>query len=236
MRRVIQCSAALFFSVCSTIAIAGGFDYTKEDLNGYTLQPNLQVSDDSDYSRDGTAFYMFGGYLYTKRLLKSSQLSIANEQSSLPYVPKNVLPSSFNGLQIGAGKEWGRHIDLQLSYFQHFVERQTRTDLGNTYTSSVKFNGMLTNIGYVFNPDDQFQVMATLGAVVGEFYNTITVAGNPFYTTDDETKIDPAVGLEFLLQFTKHVGVRLNTTYIANTQTSYSNGEINAFVGLNYIL
>lgn len=236
MRRVIQCSATIFFSVCTTFAVAGGYDYAKEDLNGYTLQPNLKVSDESDFTRDGNAFYFFGGYLYTDRLLKSSQLSISNSQSTQTYAPKSVLPSTFNGLQIGAGKEWSRHVDFQLSYFQHFIAKKSSTFNGLPFSTSVKFNGILADVGYIFNPDDQFQVMAKVGAVVGEFYNTFVVSGASYFITDDETKIDPAAGVEFLFQFTKHVGFRVSTMYIANTQTSLSNGEINALAALSYTL
>ena len=236
MRRVIQCSAALFFTACTTFAIAGGYDYGKEDLNGYTLQPNLTVSDESDYSRNGNAVYFFGGYVYTDRLLKNSSLTVTDPSGSFTYVPKINHPDTFNGLQIGVGKEWGRHIDFQVSYFQHFVANKSSTISGYPVTTSVKMNGILTNVGYVFNPDDQFQVMATVGAVVAEFYNNITINGSPYTTNDDETKVDPAIGMQFLMQFTKHVGCRLGVTYIADTQTSLSSGEVSALVGLNYIL
>ncbi|OGT43380.1 MAG: hypothetical protein A3F13_04240 [Gammaproteobacteria bacterium RIFCSPHIGHO2_12_FULL_40_19] len=236
MRRVIQCSAAIFFSACATFAIAGGYDYAKEDLNGYTLQPNLKVSDESDYTRSGHEFYLFGGYLYTDRFLSNSRLTATIPSSSVTYVPNNVFPSTFNGLQFGAGKAWGRHIDFQMSYFQHFASKKTSTLDGNSFTTSVKMNGILTDVGYVFNPDDQFQIMADIGAAVAEFYNTITVGGSPYTTNDDETTVNPAVGMQFLMQFTPHAGFRLSTTYIANTQTSLSSGEVSILAGFNYTL
>ncbi len=47
MRQFIQCSAVIVLSACSAVAFANGYDYTKEDMSGYDLQPGFQVSQES---------------------------------------------------------------------------------------------------------------------------------------------------------------------------------------------
>lgn len=236
MRQVIQSSAAIFIAVSTTFAIAGGFDYAKEDLNGYSLQPDFRVHDQSDFSRDGTDFYFFGGYVYTDRFLSNKTLTVTNPTGSYAYVPKQVYPSTFNGFQVGVGKEWGRHIDFQLAYLQHFLATRSGINAGNTFNTSVKLNGVLMDVGYVFNPDDQFEVMVKGGAMVAEYYNKFTLTGTPYYTTTNSTKIDPAAGLDFIFQCNRSVALRLSTVYIADTQTSLSSGELNLMAGLSYTL
>ncbi|EKD45065.1 MAG: hypothetical protein ACD_70C00089G0002 [uncultured bacterium] len=242
MCRIIQSLLIVLLSTCLAItALAGSFDYSKEDLSGYpTMQPNLKVRDESDYSRDGEAVYFFGGVLYADRFLSSSSKSLFNGAGTLyTYIPDKTFPSSFWGFQLGFGKQLSHHIDMQMAYLQYLKESKSSTTSGVTpigLTVSSKMNGMLAAVGYTFNPDDQFQVMAKVGAVVDQFYTTSTVTGTSVYTTEDDTKVDPVGGLDFLIQLTKNLGIRMSGIYIADTQSVNSSGEVNGFVGLNYIV
>ena len=240
MRRIIQCSAVVLLSACTTFAFAGGYDYSKEDLSGYNLQPNFKVSDESDYSRDGHAVYFFGGYVRTYRFLKNENKIIHDpiKDASYSYTPKNFLPSSFNGLEVGVGKEVTRNINFEAAYMQQFEAKKSGTTGGNNtaFSTAVKMNGVLGDVGYVFNPDDMFQVMAKLGVMLAQFTTSATIAGSSSFTFNDSTKVDPALGMEFLFQFSKNFGLRMDGMYVADSQSTNTNGEVNALVGLNYTL
>ena len=239
MRRIIQCSVLVFLSTCSIYAFAGGFDYTKEDLSGYNSQPNFKVNGGSSgVSRDGNAVYFFGGYVYTNRFLDSGTKTIFDPINNItyPYTPKTLFPNVYNGLEIGIGKELTRYINVEMAYNQQFVAKKTGTAFGNSYSTSVKMNGVLLDAGFVFNPDDPFQVMGKLGVQLSQFNNSVSINNSSSFTFSDSTKIDPALGLEFLYQFNRNVGLRLDTMYVANTQSSNSSGEANIMLGLNYTL
>ncbi|MCX7121001.1 MAG: hypothetical protein NTZ67_04405 [Gammaproteobacteria bacterium] len=241
MRRLIQCSAVVILSLSTSLALAenGGYDYTKEDLSGYSLQPNFKVDDqDSEFARNGHSFYFYGGYMYTYRFLTNNAKTITNGSGgSTTYFPKTALPSSFNAIEVAAGKECTRHIDLQVGYIQQFSETTISHNGAATLDANVKMTGLLGDMLYVFDPDEQFQVGAKLGAMISEFYYTFNNrAGTTYYPLSQNTKIDPAVGLDFLMQFTKHSGIRLDTVYVADIQNNNSNGELNTTIGFNYIL
>lgn len=239
MRQVIQYSAIVLLSVCSTLVFAHGYDYAKEDSIDYSMQPNFQVANESDYERDGKAVYFFGGYVYTYRFYNNSTKSVIDPVNNLTYTfkPKSVFPTSFNGFEVGVGKEATRHIDFQAAYIQQLQKKKSgKTIAGIATSGSIKTNGLLGDVGYVFNPDDEFQVMAKAGVMISETTNYLTVSGSPTFTLSDSTKIDPAAGLDFIFQFSKNVAFRLSGIYVAETQTSYSDGEADAFVGLSYSL
>lgn len=238
MRRVIQCSAFVLISTCTIYAFAGGYDYTKEDLSGYNLQPNFRVNNESDYSRDGTAVYFFGGYVYTARFLKSSTQTIFDpiNEVSYPYTPKAIFPNTFHGLEIGMGKELTRYINVEMAYLQQFVQKKSGTVFGNSFSTSVKMNGFLADAGFVFNPDDMFQFIAKLGVQLSQFTNSTSINGASSFTFSNSTKVDPALGLELLCQFNKNVGLRIDAMYVADMQSSNSSGEANIMAGLNYTL
>ncbi|OGT49107.1 MAG: hypothetical protein A3E82_04840 [Gammaproteobacteria bacterium RIFCSPHIGHO2_12_FULL_38_11] len=242
MRRLIQCSAIALFSLTTSLVYAenGGYDYTKEDLSGYTLQPNFKV-DDEDYpfARNGHSFYFFGGYMYTYRFLSDDTKKLTNgSNDSITFVPSTALPNSFNALEVAAGKECTQHLDVQVAYIQQFSETKTTGAAATRLNSSVKMTGLLGDILFVFDPDEQFQVGAKLGAMLSEFYYTFTYGSSStsYYPLSQNTKIDPAVGLDFLMQFSKHTGIRLDTVYVADIQNNNSHGELNTTIGLNYIL
>src|SRR3990167_3121711 len=111
VRKIILSGSILALSLSSTLALAGGYNYEKEDMSGYNLQPSLKVSDESDYSRTGHELYFFGGYVYTHRFLSDNAKTIHNLNGTLiSYIPSDAVPAGFNGLQIGVGKAVSTHF------------------------------------------------------------------------------------------------------------------------------
>lgn len=235
MRKIILSGSIVLLSLSSTHALAGGYDYEKEDMSGYNLQPSLKVSDESDYSRSGHELYFFGGYAYTHRFLRDEAKTINNlTGGTTTYVPSKAVPSSFNGLQLGVGKALSTHFDLQVSYTQDFEAEKSSSNGGTNFLYKVKANNLLGDVAYIFNPYDQFQVLLQVGAMLTQATNTISVNNAPYYTVSDSTKIDPTLGLEFLMQFTKNMGMRMSTLYVAETQGTNSNGQLAAIASLSY--
>lgn len=237
VRRVIQFSTIVLLLACSIYAFASGFDYTKEDLSGYN-QPNFRVQNEFPDSRDGDSVYFFGGYVYTDRFLATGNKTMVDSINGFrfPYTPKTIFPAAFHGLEIGIGKELTRYINIEIAYNQQFVEKKSGSVNGVPFSTSVKMNGLLTDIGFVFNPDDAFQLMAKLGIQLSQFTNSLSFATFPADTFNDSTKLDPAIGLELLWQFNPAVGLRIDTMYVAETQGANSSGEANIMAGLNYTL
>lgn len=236
MRKPIFLFSTLL-TLSTTLAIAGGYDYEKEDLSGYSLQPDLKVSDAGDYSRNGHSVYIFGGYAFSHRFLSDSHKTIYTlTGASTHYIPSKALPAGLHGLQIGFGKELSRRFDLQASYIQFFSKKKTSHFNNASYIFQVKSNGILGDVAYVFNPYGQFQMLFQVGAMVLQTTNSISVNSTTYVTATDSTKIDPAGGLEFLVQFTNHIGMRASGLYIADTQSTNSHGEMIGVVSLNYIV
>lgn len=234
MRRIILSSAVLLLSASTIGAIAGGFSYEKEDLSGYTMEPNLQVVKDSDYRRDRNSVSIFGGFLYGERFLSDDSQPLFG--NLLNYVPNQVLSSSFPGFEIGVSNVWAQHVDFQVAYMQYLKVTKSTVMYGNTVETSTKMSGMLGDVGYIFNPDDQFQVIAKLGVVVEQFYTTATIANVTYYTNEDDTKVDPAAGADCLFQLNKNWGLLLSALYIADTQGDDSRGEVNGLAAIEYTL
>lgn len=237
MRILFFSTSALLLTFSSTLALAGGYNYEKEDLSGYSLQPDSYVSDEGDYSRDGHAIYVFGGYALSHRFLSDSHKTIYTlTGASTHYIPSKAVPDALHGLQIGVGKELSRSFDFQASYIQFFSKEKTSHFNGSDYRFLVKSNGILGDVAYVFNPYDQFQILFQVGAMLLQTTNSISVGTTSYFTNSDSTKIDPAGGLEFLFQFTKHLGVRTSMLYVAETQGTNSHGEVDGLMSLNYVV
>lgn len=238
IRRVIQSVIAitLLSSALSAVACCSGYDYTKEDMSGYNLQPNFQVNDDSEYARDGKSVYLYGGALYMHRFLTTNNQSATSGSSTISYSPKTSIPDGLIGFTVGFGKELTRHIDLQLGYLQT-LKKTRKSTIGSSASSiSARMNGVQAAVGYVFNPDDEFQIMAKLGALIYETQETILV-GSTSYTPDaSSVKINPTAGVEALFQVTKKVAIRVNATYAASTYSSAAHGELYAMGGLSYVI
>ena len=237
VRKIILSGFTVALALSSTLALAGGYNYEKEDMSGYNLQPSLKVSDESDYSRTGHELYFFAGYGYTYRFLSDSTKTIHNlAGTTTRYVPSTAVPNGFNGFQIGFGKALSTHFDCQALYIQDIEAKKTSSYAGASQVFEVKSSGLLGDVAYIFNPYDQFQVSLQMGAMFTQTTNSITVNGSTYYTPDDSTntKIDPAMGLEFLMQFTKNVGMRMGALYVAETQGTNSHGQMDALASVSY--
>ncbi|PIZ03957.1 MAG: hypothetical protein COY58_06325 [Gammaproteobacteria bacterium CG_4_10_14_0_8_um_filter_38_16] len=240
MRLFIQFCSSIALLACASTALAccNGYDYTKEDMSGYNLQPNFHVNGDSDYSRNGTSFYFYTGYLYTHRFLNNKQQT-ANAKtggSTISYSAKNTIPDSYHGFEIGFGKELTRHIDMQMGYLQNLRQTRNATIGGAASKISGKMNGVQALVGYVINPDDQFQVMPIAGALIYEFNESITVGSVDYSPANSPVRINPQAGLELIFQFNKRVAFRLSGLYAFNTYNSASSGELNVLGGLSCTL
>ena len=72
--------------------------------------------------------------------------------------------------------------------------------------------------------------------MASQFFNSVSVQGSQYYPLANNTKIDPSVGMDFLIQFTRNMGLRIGALYTADMDSTNSSGEINVLAGLNYIL
>lgn len=237
MRKIILSGSIVLLSLSSTLALAGGYNYEKEDMSGYNLQPSLKVSDESDYSRTGHELYFFGGYAYAHRFLSDKAKTIHNATGTLnTYIPSDAVPNSFNGLQIGFGKAVSTHFDVQASYIQDFEADKSSSKGSSNLLIKVKANSLLGDVAYIFNPQDQFQVSLQVGAMLTQTTNTIDVNGVQYYNASPSmsTKIDPAMGLECLMKFTQNIGMRMSALYTAETQGTNSHGQLDAIASLSY--
>jgi hypothetical protein len=230
-------SSSILLVLSPALVFAGGYNYQKEDLSGYSLQPDTGSRGDNESVRTGHSIYLFGGYVFADRFLSSDAKTIYDASgSTLTYIPSKAVPNTFNGLQVGIGKQVSTHFDLQASYIQDFEAKKSSVYQGLNYLFKVKSNGLLGDFEYIFNPYSDFQAGLQVGAMITEITNTISVDNSPYYTVSDTTKIDPAGGLELLYQFSQDFGVRMSGLYIAETQGTNSHGQIDAIVSLSYIV
>ncbi|HLB57037.1 MAG TPA: outer membrane beta-barrel protein [Coxiellaceae bacterium] len=242
MRRIIQIPTFFLLSIVAINTFAGGFDYNKEDTSGYSdysVQPNFQVNDGTNYTRNGHAVYFFGGYVYTYRLLNSTTSSIYNPITNVTYSfdPNSLFSNSASNIEVGAGREMSKYINFEAAYIQQFTANKNGDIGGIATTTSVKMSGLLLDMGIAFNPDDQFQVLGKLGAQLSQFTTSATVANSAAFTFNDSTKLDPAVGLEFLMQCSQNFAFRIDTMYVADAQSNqYSDGQIDTLAGINVSL
>src|SRR3989338_5538475 len=218
-----------------TNSLASGFDYGKEDVTGNNLGIYYERanSDRPDYGRTGHGAYFFAGGAYTYRLLTDTTQTVTNPTQSINYTAKGNVPRGFYGFHAGVGAQLSRHVDLQLSYLQNFSHTTKPTLGGLPSTVKTSMNALEANFGYVFNPEDQIQMMATLGVMASEMHQTFTIGGAAYYPTTDQTKIDPTIGGELAYYFTKTVAVRAAGEYVASTSRTASNCELNGFIGLS---
>lgn len=242
VRKVILLFFALLLVVTNSFGMADsydGYDYQKEDLSGYDLQPNLEVNDQAEYMRNGHDLYLFGGYVYTRPLLSDSVRTIADPSSSgdtISYKPSKIVPDSFNGLDIGLGKEVSRHFDLQASYLQYFESKKTSVLDGSNLHYKIKTNAVMGDLAYVINPSSRFQVLCQMGAMLKQTSSMVSGDGSSYYTVSNNTNVDPMLGMEFLMQFTKSIGLRMGVSYVLQMQDDNSHGNLNGLLALNYVV
>lgn len=236
MGRITQFAIVITLATSTIATACCGYDYTKEDLSGYNLQPNLQIDNDSAYARNGKAFYILGGFLYTMRFLRNLTETATSSSSSVSYSPKNAVPKDFYGFEIGFGKELNRHVDVQVAYLQNLRKTRHSTINGSPASVSGKMYGAQGLIGYMINPNDRFQVMPTVGALLYEITQRMTVGGVSYSISGSRMRFNPAAGVEFAIFCTKRFAFRLSALYAANTYHSASRGELNVMGGISYTL
>lgn len=237
VRRIILSCSILLLSFSSAIALAGVYDYTKEDLSGYNLQPNLKMRGGSEYSRNDSSVYFYSGYLYAHPFLSATIESFFQSSNQILFTPKATFPTSFNGFEIGVGKELTRYIELETAYLQEITSTKTSTYQGVPFSVTTRLNGLLTDAGVVINPDDQFQVIARFGALMGKFYNSGTANGIGVPSLgSDQLRIEPTLGMDLVWNFSRQVGFHVGTMYIADTHTSFTHGQMTVLAALRYTL
>lgn len=215
------------------------------------------------FARTGHDYYVYGGYLYSyhfndKNAVTSSETTVGNFgiTATVTLSPQAALSDTFNGLEIGFGKQWSRHLDFQIAYIQEFekIKHGTGTVIAGSSaassltTAKISMKGIGINFLYLLNPDDRFQVGAKLGLRIEHYNETVIATTTPITPPNipptntyelpghNTAEIDPAGGLEFVYSITPELAVRLNGVYVWHTQSKISSGEVNAFVGLSYIL
>lgn len=241
MRRSMKVFLLLSLFSASVSVFADGYDYAKEDLAGYVPDDGVisngpQHSDEMNYARNGRSVYFFGGYVYAHQFWKSSSQTLVTGGGSLTYNPNNIFPNGFNAFQLGIGKELTRYLDMQFAYLQYLQSSKSSTIQGFNASTEVKSSGVLGALNIVFNPDSAFQVSAKLGAVVQENDDTVSVAGSSYYTLNNSTRVQPAIGMDFLWNFVPSFGMRFGLLYIADVEGNYSNGNALGMVSLNYTM
>lgn len=233
MRRYIQCVSAvvLLSAVC---VYADGFDYSKEDLEGLTPQNSQSPVIDNPYARDGRAIYLYGGYMFVHRFWGSDTRTVTTGSTTLTYTPKEAFSSNFNAFQFVFGKELTRYVDAQFGYLQYLEKSKTSTMSSVAATANVKTNGVLGAIAFVFDPDYAFQVSMKAGAVISQSKISVDAAGATYYPLNDGTNVDPALGMDFLYNFTPDTGLRFGTLYVANVQNNGTHGDLLGSLAINH--
>ena len=224
--------ASLFLFASSGFAAA--YNYTKEDLSGYNLQPDLELAGsaapESDYSRNGHDIYFEAGYLFTHVFFLNSNVTAYAGSNSLNYTPTSVFQSNYSGFHIGIGKELSRRFDAQLRYLQVFTQSKTTGNQSGSY----KFQEVLLDIGLVLNPDSQCQVSLLGGGAFSQYYINISSSGTSYQPQQSLSEVNPAVGAGIAVFMTQSLAFRLSTLYISDLQKVTSNGNINVLAGLSY--
>lgn len=235
MRRFIQCVSAVALLTSAASSFANGFDYSKEDLEDYTPQNGMKASDSNNvFSRDGKAVYIYGGYMFVHSFWSNSTKTVVTGTGTFTYQPKNVFSSNYNTFQIGVGKEVSRYVDFQLAYLQYLEKTKSSTVGSNTFSTQVKTNGVLSDVAVIFNPDSQFQVSAKAGVVIAQYAINVARNGGSYFSVDDNTRVEPAIGMDFLFNITPSTGIRTGILYIMEVQNKSANGSLGGMIGLNH--
>jgi hypothetical protein len=235
VRRFIQCVSAAALLVSAASGFATGFDYSKEDLADYSPHNDARASDNENaYARDGKAVYLFGGYMFVHSLWSNSTKTVVTGSGTFTYQPNDVFSSNFNTFQIGVGKELSAYFDFQFSYLQYLEKTKSTTVGSNTFSTKVQTNGVLSDVAVIFNPDSQFQVSAKLGAMIAQYAISIAQNSGSYFAVDDNTRIEPAIGMDFLFNITPSTGIRTGILYVMEVQNKSANGSLAGTIGLNY--
>lgn len=196
------------------------------------------------FARTGNDYYVYAGYLYSYHFNDKNTLLILGSDlfTQANISPKDNLPNTFNSVEVGFGKQWSKHLDFQIAYVQQF-NKSKNSQIAVVAsplvpgTATIRKKGLSFDFLYIFNPDDRFQVGAELGVEVMHISDTIVANSITYQLPDDNTtEIDPTSGLELVFEMTPSLALRVNGQYAWHTQSKVSSGEVNAFVGLSYII
>ncbi len=202
---------------------------------------------ENSFARDGRAYYVYGGYVFSYHFNdKTAHVwDFPTIATQISVNTKTALPDMFHGYEIGIGKEWGKHLDIQIAYLQQFERTKNATitrissnpHVSQTSVAKTEKKGFGINFLCIFNPDDQIQAGASLGIVVTHISDTL-IANTLHYRLPDDniTEIDPAFGLAFVFQVTPKVAFRVNGQYVWHTVNKVSSGEVNSLFGLSYTI
>jgi len=231
----------------STSIFAGTMDFDY-GTNAYHLHANVDkaiVFDDGQhyYARDGRSFFLYSGYVYNINFLTTTTRDGFNPvatPSQITYSGKSILPDSFNSIEVGFGRQWGKHVDVRFAYIQQFEETKngTVTPFGGVATAAkgtVSMKGVYLGMDFIFNPNDQFQMGTILGATIADRDIEI-IYNNSTFQVEDTTEINPTAGVELLCYLTKSFALRFSGQYTLSAYTKVSSGEMNIFGGLSYNL
>lgn len=238
MRSLIQSLLILIlFTFYATITVACcGYDYQKEDLSGYNLQPDLKLTNnppyDTDYSRNGHAVYLFAGGLFTHYLFLNSNITAYSGSNTLSYNPSTTYQSNYYGFHLGVGKELSRYFDAQLMYLQNFTQDQTNGGISSSYRNLA----VILDAAWIINPNDQCQISLEGGGALTEATSTLNANGNSYSPPQSLTEINPEIGGGLAFFMTPSWAVRLSTIYISDLGKVNSDGNLNVLLGLSYVI
>lgn len=238
MRSFMQLSAILIlFTLCSTITDACcGYDYQKEDLSGYNLQPDLILTKnpeyDTDYSRNGHAVYVYAGGLFTHYFFLNSNITAYSGSNTLSYNPSTTFQPNYYGFHLGVAKELTKLFDAQLTYLQTLTQNRTNGSISSSYRTL----DIVLDVAWILNPDSQFQVSLQGGAALTEATTSLNSRGISYSPPQSLTEINPEIGAGLAVFMTPSWAIRLSGMYIADLSKVNSNGNINALLGLSYVI
>ncbi|OGT51057.1 MAG: hypothetical protein A3E84_04365 [Gammaproteobacteria bacterium RIFCSPHIGHO2_12_FULL_42_13] len=245
MKRFLQLIGILISIFSTTVVFAdeGDFDYIKEDLSGYNLQPNLKVEDSdkvgddftTNYSRNGHAVYISAGYIYDYRVLSGKQQTTAQGTLNASYFPSEVFQSGYQGFEVGVGHEWGRNFDLQLIYQQLFQESQKTIINGVTYIGAYSKNGLMADVAWIINPDSQYQFYLKGGVSIDNEQTRLNVNNADYNAKLNDIAVNPIGAVGMLIQFSEHFGLRIDEVFTTSLNNGDSYGDFSTRVGLNYV-
>ena len=238
MRSLIQSLViSVLLTFCVTMADACcGYDYQKEDLSGYNLQPDLKLTNnpafDTDYSRNGHAVYVYGGGLFTHYFFLDSNITAYAGSSTLNYNPSATYQSNYYGFHLGVAKELSRYFDAQLMYLQTLTQNRTNGGISLSYRNM----DIILDAAWILNPNSQCQISLQGGGALTEATSTLTANGNSYSPPQSLTEINPEIGGGVAFFMTSSWAIRLSTLYIADLSKVNSNGNLNVLLGLSYVV
>ena len=223
----------------SSISLAGGY-YSNSDQYA-SSNPNLQMSDSAYYSHEDEIkygghdpIYVFGGMTYSHKIYSGRRTVTRLALTPVTYNIQKHSPEGFIGAEAGVGKIFSEHFDLQAAYIRELSEKKHGTINAMKSIVLMNMSALKLEMGYIFNPDDQFQVIGQVGAEVAEITNQLKL-NSLIYSPTEETQVLPNMGAGFVLYFSRYFSMRAHLEYtLRDADTFYDGSSFGAFVGLSY--